>query len=87
MCSGTPIIATDVGSTKEFVTHGEEGMLFKEENFEALSHCIQKLFEDETLRCRMSTKARQRYLLHHEQGRVVKRQAEWISSRFLRSLN
>jgi len=47
MCMRKPIVTTDVGGIPEAVKHGENGMLVKPGDREALSRCILELLSDE----------------------------------------
>jgi len=48
-----PVIATDVGSFREYVLNGETGIIVPPKNSEALAGAIKKLLLDETLRKNM----------------------------------
>lgn len=49
MMVGTPCISAMVGSVPEFVTHGENGFLYRYEEPETLAYYIDKLFSDDAL--------------------------------------
>ena len=50
MAAGLPIVATDVGGTREILVHGESGWLVPPGNPAALAEAIVHLLEDEARR-------------------------------------
>ena len=54
---GLPIIATDVGGTREIITHGESGLLFQPHDIEALTTNIALMVDDIDKARRMGIKA------------------------------
>jgi glycosyltransferase involved in cell wall biosynthesis len=56
--SGIPIIATDVGGTREILTDGESGLLVPPKESEKLAAVIRRVAEDERLRRRLGGAAR-----------------------------
>lgn len=57
MSSGIPLIASDIGSFREIVSDGENGILFKQEDDDALSKAILTLHQNPDLRKRISGNA------------------------------
>ena len=54
MTSGTPIIASSIGSFREILSNGKNGILFKSEDADALSKAILILYQDVGLRKKIS---------------------------------
>ena len=57
MSSGIPIIASNIGSFREIVSNGKNGILFKSEDADALSKAILALYQDLDLRKKISQAA------------------------------
>jgi glycosyltransferase involved in cell wall biosynthesis len=53
MASGLAVVATDVGGTREIITHGENGFLVPGGDSQALARAIIKLLKDSELRTKM----------------------------------
>jgi glycosyltransferase involved in cell wall biosynthesis len=47
MCSGLVPISTPVGTIEDLIVHGENGLLFPQEDYQALARSITSLLEDE----------------------------------------
>jgi D-inositol-3-phosphate glycosyltransferase len=60
MASGTPIIASDIGSLREIISDGKDGLLFKSGDAEALSAAICTMYRDPGLREKLSQAALKR---------------------------
>jgi glycosyltransferase involved in cell wall biosynthesis len=60
-----PVIASDLGSRREFVEHGVTGLLYKTGDREQLAHCIGFLFDRHDLIEKMGTNARARVKSNH----------------------
>jgi glycosyltransferase involved in cell wall biosynthesis len=60
LACGRPIVATNVGSTSEFVDHGKTGILVPTANSDAIADAILKLLQDEGLRLKMGLNGRRR---------------------------
>lgn len=58
MARGIPVVASRTGGITEIVAHEENGLLFKGEDYRALSKEILKLIKDEELRDRLTKKAK-----------------------------
>lgn len=68
MMVGTPCVASAVGGVPEYVTHGENGLLYRFEEYDILAMHIKRLFEDDTLSGRLSASAKESMRkLHGEQ--------------------
>ncbi len=57
MASGIPVIASNIGSLKEIISNGENGILFESENTSDLSKAILNLHRDEDLKKKISNNA------------------------------
>lgn len=57
MASGKPIIASDVGGIPELIYDGENGILVKPDDVNALSEAILKMSYDDYLRRKISQNA------------------------------
>lgn len=64
MRAGLPVVATHVGGMAELVEDGVTGYLVEPQATVGLSQRLTALIEDPSLRRRMGTKARERYLQH-----------------------
>ena len=58
MMVGTPSVASSVGGVPEYVTHGENGFLYRFEEYDILASYISKLFDDDALANRISENAK-----------------------------
>jgi glycosyltransferase involved in cell wall biosynthesis len=54
-----PVVATNVGSIPEFLSHGENGFLVDRDDLAGMIHYVSMLISDVNLRSRMGTRARQ----------------------------
>jgi glycosyltransferase involved in cell wall biosynthesis len=70
---GRPVIASDLGSRRELVTHGVTGLLYADGDREQLAHSIGFLFDRPDLIERMGTAARDRVRKSHEPAQHVDR--------------
>ena len=80
---GRPVIASDLGSRREFVDHGVTGLLYSPDDPDALAHCLAFLFDRHDLAERMGSNARQRVRQNHDPERHVEALLE-IYSRLVR---
>ena len=62
---GRPVIATDLGSRREFVEHGVTGLLYADGDREQLAHSIEFLFDRPDLVEKMGAAARSRARAKH----------------------
>ena len=58
---GTPVVVCDADGPKQFVRHGEDGMMAPIDDVEAIKDCIQKILDDDNLRDRLIKNGRARY--------------------------
>lgn len=60
MAHGVPVISTRTGAIPEYITHGEQGLLFEPRDVDGLVRALRQLIEDAELRSRMGASARER---------------------------
>lgn len=58
MMVGTPCVASAVGGVPEYVRHGENGFLYRFEEYDIMAGYIEKIFDDDGLAQSLSDKAR-----------------------------
>ena len=58
MMVGTPSVASSVGGVPEYVAHGENGLLYRFEEYDILASHISRLFDDDDLAGRISKNAK-----------------------------
>ena len=58
MMVGTPSVASIVGGVPEYVTHGDNGFLYRFEEYDILASYVSKLFEDDEMALKISANAR-----------------------------
>lgn len=58
MMVGTPSVSANVGCIQEYLHHGENGYLYRYEEYELLAGYVMRLFDNTTLAERFSAKAR-----------------------------
>ena len=63
---GRPVVASDLGSRREFVQHGLTGLLYSDGDREQLAHSIGFLFDRPDLIDKMGAAARQRLKANHD---------------------
>lgn len=68
---GRPVIASDLGSRREFVDHGATGLLYPPGNRDELAHCIAFLFDRRDLAEKMGGIARRHLRQNHDPVRHV----------------
>jgi glycosyltransferase involved in cell wall biosynthesis len=77
MASGTPVVASDIGSIAEVVgRRGENGLLVPPGDVNALADATLRLMRDEALRRRIGESARRRVLAEYTVERMVERTLE-----------
>lgn len=59
LAAGLAVIATNIEGTSELIMEGQTGLLFPPGNEDALSSCIQRLYQDSALCRRLGEKGRQ----------------------------
>jgi glycogen(starch) synthase len=72
MACGRPVVGTSGGGTKEYVTHGDCGIIVPPRNSEELQAAIVSLLQNEKLRERMGQRARQRVLEKFQRQQIAK---------------
>ena len=65
MSCGIPVIASSIGGLKQMIKNGENGILVKEQDANAIAKAILKLYDDKKLSKLISKKERQYILEHH----------------------
>lgn len=60
MASGLPVVATDVGGTREMITHGESGFLVRQGDSQGLAQGIITLMRNPELRVKMGHAGREK---------------------------
>jgi len=68
---GRPVVASDLGSRREFVEHGVTGLLYSAGDREQLANCIELLFNDVDLAAAMGAGARRRLRVKHDPDRTL----------------
>jgi len=71
MMAGLPVVATRVGGVPELVEDGVTGFLVSPRDPEALTAAIQKLLDNEDLRCKMGQLGRRKALSHFTLERML----------------
>jgi glycosyltransferase involved in cell wall biosynthesis len=69
--SGRPMVAADVPGCREIVIDNETGLLVAARDAVALADALRRLADDEVLRRRLGSAARQRVLDHFSQERIA----------------
>ena len=59
MAAGVPVIASDVGGSRDYVDHGVTGLLVPPNDPAALGAAVRRVFDDPILRARLGTAARE----------------------------
>lgn len=72
MASGTPLIASNIGSLREIISNGEDGILFKTENADSLAEAILTLYRDLDLRKKVSQNALKK-AAEHDWGNIAEK--------------
>ena len=67
MMVGTPSVASSVGGVPEYVTHGENGFLYRFEEYDIMASYIERLFEDDTLALKLSENAKNNATVLHSE--------------------
>lgn len=70
MMVGTPSVATAVGGVPEYVRHGENGFLYRFEEYEIMASYIARLFEDCNLAINLSKNSRGDMSKLHEKENI-----------------
>src|SRR6185369_3684966 len=64
-CFGVPSIGSDTVGIRDFISSGETGLLFREDDDEALSQALRRLDGDAALRDALGRKAREAVAPYH----------------------
>ena len=78
MSTGLPVIVTPVGSIREYITSGKNGLIFQKGDSYELAEKILKLIENEKMRMDLGTKARQTIIDQRNWHDTVKQIIELI---------
>lgn len=73
MTVGMPCISSYVGGVPEYVDHGENGLLYRFEEYEVLAGWIERLFEDPVFAESLSQSARQSMKQLHDRSCLVEK--------------
>lgn len=73
MMVGTPSIAAAVGGVPEYVKHGENGLLYRFEEYEIMAKYVERLFEEDEFAIELSDAGRQSMLKLHGGNHIYDR--------------
>ena len=73
MMVGVPSVASAVGGVPEYVMHGENGFLYRFEEYDIAAAYIEKIFEDDELASKFSNAGREDMLKIHSDSNVFDR--------------
>ena len=76
MMVGVPCVASAVGGIPEYVRHGENGFLYRFEEYEIMADYIEKIFNDDELAENLSKKGRKDMLKLHNSNDIGARMIE-----------
>lgn len=71
MSLGLPIVASDIGSNKELITHEQTGLLYTLGNTSDLTLALKRLFDDTKLSSSVGNASRQQIMNYHSVERLV----------------
>jgi glycogen(starch) synthase len=69
---GKPVIAADIPSERDFVSHGTDGLLVRRDPYD-IAHALLLLLRDEQLRQRMGAAGKAKTSEHYSWTRIVDR--------------
>jgi len=78
MAVGLPVVVTPVGSIREYVIDGENGLIFPRRDVGALAERLEMLLSSSELRARLGRRARQTILERHRWELVAEQAAEFL---------
>jgi glycosyltransferase involved in cell wall biosynthesis len=70
---GVPSVALNVGGVSDAVIHGRTGLLVADHDLNGVRHSLIRLKEDEPLRLRLGSAARQRAMTELDEGTMSRR--------------
>ena len=73
MMVGTPCVASAVGGVPEYVRHGENGFLYRFEEYDIAAAYIEKIFESDKLASNLSNAARNDMVNLHSNNDIFER--------------
>lgn len=73
MSTGLPVVVTPVGSIREYVVDGENGLIFPRQDVASLAEKLELLIHDEKLRAKLGKNARKTIIEKHHWQKTVKR--------------
>lgn len=82
MAHGVPAVVTDVVGNRDIVTHGENGLLFQEENADGAAAQLLQLADDSALRTNLALAARQQVISRHSVGAMAKKTASILRAAY-----
>jgi glycosyltransferase involved in cell wall biosynthesis len=85
MLLGVPVIGANSGGTKDIITPGESGLLFKPGNAEDLASKILKLIEDPALRNSLAAKAKKEATSKYSREQVHKEFLSYVADMLKRN--
>ena len=65
---GVPSVASAVGGVPEYVNHGENGFLYRFEEYEIMAGYVERLFADDALADKFSKAGREKMLEMHKES-------------------
>ena len=70
---GVPCISSAVGGIPEYVEHGQNGYLYRFEEYAMAASYIEKIFQNDAIATNLSAKAREGMLALHESGNLYEK--------------
>ena len=72
MMVGTPCVASAVGGIPEYVKNGENGFLYRFEEYEIMAEYVKKLLEDDELAVKLSAEAKKQLSKLHSNSEICR---------------
>ncbi|MBA3857049.1 MAG: hypothetical protein C0507_09100 [Cyanobacteria bacterium PR.3.49] len=76
MSCGRPVVGTDGGGTKEYIVHGESGIIVPTKNADAIAESLTALLKNKNERDRLGANARKRVLEVFDRMEIARRTTE-----------
>lgn len=76
MCCGRPVIGTSAGGTREYIVHGESGLIIPPRDPQAIARAINELLADDKKRSLLARNARQRVLDCFQRKEIARQTAQ-----------